>query len=283
MIIWIASYPKSGNTWIRSFLSSYLFSNKGEFNFNLLKNIDQFWVRKQIDVNNDKISLQERIAQRWIPNQKLINADKKIHYLKTHSALCTINGNKFTDKYNTRAAIYIVRDPRNITISLSNHYELKHSEATDFITNKRKIIFPKKQNQNNSNYEDFNFLGDWSGHYKSWKNNNFCPIKIIRYEDILGDTKNVFFSILEFLSKYTKIEIIGKKIENSINSTNFEILSKMEDENNFPESSISSKNNKKIKFFNLGKNNDWKKLLDKSLSKKIEESFKNEMIELNYL
>ena len=55
MIIWIASYPKSGNTWIRSFLSSYLFSNKGEFNFNLLKNIDQFWVRKQIDVNNDKI------------------------------------------------------------------------------------------------------------------------------------------------------------------------------------------------------------------------------------
>ena len=85
------------------------------------------------------------------------------------------------------------------------------------------------------------------------------------------------------MSKYTKIEIIGKKIENSINSTNFEILSKMEDENNFPESSISSKNNKKKKFLNLGKNNDWKKLLDKSLSKKIEESFKNEMIELNYL
>ena len=42
MIIWIASYPKSGNTWVRSLLSSYLFSTNGDFNFNLLDNIEQF-------------------------------------------------------------------------------------------------------------------------------------------------------------------------------------------------------------------------------------------------
>ena len=283
MIIWIASYPKSGNTWIRSFLSSYLFSNDGKFNIRLLKYIDQFWVKKLPISLNNKLSLQERISNCWIPNQKLINSDKKIHFLKTHSALCTINGNKFTDKFNTRAAIYVVRDPRNLVVSLSNHYELNHNEALDFITNKRKIIFPKNSYMKNTDYQDFNFLGDWSSHYNSWKNNNFCPIKIIKYEDLLFNSKNIFVSILEFISQFSKLEINQKKIMNSLNTTSFDVLSEMEDKENFSESVTSSKTNKKIKFFNLGKKSNWRQLLDKPIIKKIEEKFKNEMIELNYL
>jgi len=283
MIIWIASYPKSGNTWIRSFLSSYLFSNDGKFNFRLLKYIDQFWVKKLPISLNNKLSLQERISNCWIPNQKLINSDKKIHFLKTHSALCTINGNKFTDKFNTRAAIYVVRDPRNLVVSLSNHYELNHNEALDFITNKRKIIFPKNSYMKNTDYQDFNFLGDWSSHYNSWKNNNFCPIKIIKYEDCLNDTQKVFVSILDFLSKFLKFKFDKKKINNAINSTDFKSLSQMEKEEGFQESVTSSKTMKKINFFNLGKTNDWKTLLDKKFIRKIESCFKNEMKELGYL
>ena len=42
MIIWLASYPKSGNTWMRSIVSSLLYSKDGEFNFKLIKKIDQF-------------------------------------------------------------------------------------------------------------------------------------------------------------------------------------------------------------------------------------------------
>ena len=42
MIIWLASYPKSGNTLLRSMLSSYYFSKDGKFEFKLLKNIHQF-------------------------------------------------------------------------------------------------------------------------------------------------------------------------------------------------------------------------------------------------
>jgi len=283
MIIWIASYPKSGNTWIRSFLSSYLFSNDGKFNFRLLKYIDQFWVKKLPISLNNKLSLQERISNCWIPNQKLINSDKKIHFLKTHSALCTINGNKFTDKFNTRAAIYVVRDPRNLVVSLSNHYELNHNEALDFITNKRKIIFPKNSYMKNTDYQDFNFLGDWSSHYNSWKNNNFCPFKIIKYEDLLLDTRSIFLSILNFISKFTEVKLDENKINKSIETTNFDNLLKMEEEGDFYESVISTKTKKKIKFFNLGKKNNWKKLLDKTIVKNIEVTFKKEMIELDYL
>ena len=129
MIIWIASYPKSGNTWIRSLLSSYLFSDNGKFNFKLLKNIEQFSSKNLSLKYQEKLSHQTRISKNWISSQKIINQDNKIHFFKTHNAMCTINGNKFTDKFNTLAAIYVVRDPRNLITSLANHYELNLDET----------------------------------------------------------------------------------------------------------------------------------------------------------
>ena len=130
--------------------------------------------------------------------------------------------------------------------------------------------------------QDFNFLGDWSDHYKSWKNINFCPIKIIKYEDILIDTRKVFVSILDFLSKFIKVELDINKINNALTTTSFKQLSQMEEKEGFYESAISSKTKKRIKFFNLGEKNNWKKLLNSKIAGKIENSFKNEMNELSY-
>ena len=142
MIIWIASYPKSGNTWLRSLLSSYLFSNKGTFNFQLLKKIDQFSSKDLASKSKSQINYQTKVSQNWIPTQEIINKDKKIHLLKTHNAMCEINGNKFTDSSNTISVLYIVRDPRNLITSLSHHYKMTLDQSFEFMTNKRKIIFP---------------------------------------------------------------------------------------------------------------------------------------------
>ena len=256
MIIWIASYPKSGNTWIRSLLSSYLFSDDGKFSFKLLKNIEQFSSKNLSLKLSENLNYQARISKSWIPSQEIINQDKKIHFFKTHNAICAINGNKFTDKLNTLAAIYIVRDPRNLITSLSYHYELSLDEAFNFLTNKKKIIFPtnvEKKEKDIKNREDFNFLSDWSTHYHSWKNINFCPIKIIKYEDCLIDVQKVFVSTLDFLSKFLKFKFDNKKINNALTSTSFKNLSRMEKNEGFQESATSYKTMKKIKFFNLGK------------------------------
>ena len=285
MIIWIASYPKSGNTWIRSLLCAYLFSKDGKFNFNLLKNIEQFSSKNLSSDFDNTYKNQLRIFENWVPSQKIINKDKKINFLKTHNALCTINGNKFTDAFNTMAAIYIVRDPRNLITSLSHYYEIDLKEAFRFLTNKKKTIFPIniESDKDKKTYQDVNFLGDWSGHYRSWKNIGFCPIKIIKYEDILLDTHAVFISILEFLSRLMDLKIEKEKIRKCLNSTSFEILSQMEKKQGFVESTVSYKTKQKVKFFNLGKKNNWKKLLDHKTIIKINNAFKNEMRELNYL
>ena len=281
MIIWIASYPKSGNTWLRSLISSYFFSKNGVFNFNQLANIKQFSCNNINSSEINSTNYQAIVSKNWIPTQEIINKDKKIHFLKTHNAICSINGNSFTNQNNTVAAIYIIRDPRNVITSISNHYNLSLQDSLEFIKNKRKIIFPNKKKINH--HDDFNFISNWSDHYSSWKNINFAPIKIIKYEDLTRDTNKTFISILEFLSKFIKFNFDKSKIKNSIDSTTFDKLAEMEREVGFAESSDSTLNSKKIRFFHLGNKNTWSNLLDKNVSHDIDDFFKKEMKTLGYL
>ena len=119
MIIWIASYPKSGNTYLRSFISSYYFSKKGKFDFDLLLNILQF---PSVKFVKKKIKSESEASQNWIYNQQNFFSGDKIHFLKTHSSLNQYKGNSFTTKNLSLGAIYIVRDPRNIITSMTHHY-----------------------------------------------------------------------------------------------------------------------------------------------------------------
>ena len=73
MIIWIASYPKSGNTMLRSMLSAYFFTEDGKFSFNLLKNIIQFpnvnlFRKYDIDTTNEN-----EVLKNYVNIQKKIN------------------------------------------------------------------------------------------------------------------------------------------------------------------------------------------------------------------
>ena len=114
MIIWIASYPKSGNTWVRSLLSAYFFTEDGEFNFNLLENIKKF---PSEDFISEKLRDPLEITKYWRPTQEEILKSKKIKFLKTHNCLMQLNNNKFTTTKHTLGVIYIIRDPRNVLTS----------------------------------------------------------------------------------------------------------------------------------------------------------------------
>ena len=286
MIIWIASYPKSGNTWLRSLLCAYFFSKNGIFNFNQLSNIQQFACKIFKAEDNNDTNHQSRISKNWIRTQEFINNDKKIHLLKTHNAMCTINGNSFTNKVNTLGCIYVVRDPRNVITSISNHYNIELPEALDFIKNKKKIIFPQKRylsQENSTDSKDFNFLSSWSDHYLSWKNIKVFPVKIIKYEDLESDVYSTFLSSLNFLSKFMNFEIDNRRIKKCIDSTSFEKLREMEDNEGFNETPDSGEKIKKKKFFHLGKKNNWRTLLNKKLSQDIVKHFNKEMKNLGYL
>ena len=100
MIIWLASYPKSGNTWLRALLSSYIYSEDGKFDFDLLSKIDSFPSDKYFKNYPDKFAKLEDTAKYWLQEQEKINKNKKITFFKTHNALCKINENRFTNRKN---------------------------------------------------------------------------------------------------------------------------------------------------------------------------------------
>ena len=283
MIIWLASYPKSGNTWVRLFLNSLFFSNNGKLDINDIK-IGQFPERRYFNNLVDDLDDIKKISKNWIIAQNIINLDKKIKFFKTHHAFCNINNHYFTDVNNTMAVIYIVRDPRNVITSLLNHYEREnYTQVLDFILDENRVIGNSKFKKiSYKQSEIITLIGSWKNNYNSWKNfpKNFY---LIKYEDLIKNPFIEFNKLTNFLSDLLKIKFDEEKITNAVNSCEFKNLKLIEKNYGFEESILSEKTGKKIDFFNLGPDNNWKKILDNEIRKKIEKNFNKEMKELGYI
>ena len=279
MIVWIASYPKCGNTWVRSFLSAYYYSSNGNFEFELLKHVKQFPTREFF---GRKLNSVEEAAENWLLPQKIIKDKKEKLFLKTHNVYGAYKGKNFTTPEYTLGAINIVRDPRNVLTSLMNHYSLDENGALNMI----KSIYRNLRNENeNDDFSNYSFISSWSNNYKSWKMARNINKILIKYEDLQEDTENTFAKIIKFTNKLLKNnEIVDlKKLKKSVQTTNFNLLKKKEESEGFIEGVYSKGERVKKKFFNLGKDNDYKKLLKSETIKEIEKSFYNEMKELDYL
>ena len=277
MIIWIASYPKSGNTYLRSFISSYYFSKKGKFDFNLLLNILQF---PSLKFTKKNIFSEDEASQNWIFNQNQFFLNNKVHFVKTHNSLDEFKGNKFTSNQQTLGAIYIVRDPRNILSSLTHHYSLNYEQAYKKIMDENASLLEKSLNNDHSN---FTFLGSWSNHYKSWKNTKEFKTLFIKYEDLEDNKYETFKKVVNFINriKSKELKIDEKKLLNSIRSTNFTNLKNKEQNEGFEESVISS-NGEKKPFFNLGFNNRWQKILPKNILTQLNKNLQKDLNDLGY-
>ena len=277
MIIWLASYPKSGNTLLRSILATYFFSEDGIFNFNHLYKIGQFPSLIHFENLGIDTSDSDQIYSNIIKAQELINNNsKQLKFFKTHSALAKINNNNFTDSKNTLGAIYVIRDPRNVVTSFAHHYQIDSDEATKCLLNE------KFWNYKNEKVPK-TFLSSWKQNYNSWKQFNDKTL-FIKYEDLIKNKKTVLIRVFKFFESLgAKIELDMVKLNKVIKSTEFEKMKDMETKETFRESIVDKETGKKRPFFNLGPKNDWKKILSDENREKIEKAFREEMLELGYL
>ena len=271
MIIWLASYPKSGNTWIRSFLVNYLNKRTSNFDLSLLQQIKKFprhELYDQVKVNFNKFS---EIVKNWINMQEFINLKQEFTYLKTHNAMCTINNHPFTNIKNTIGVIYLVRDPRDVILSYSKF--LNKSIAHTFNIMKNSSIAPIDSSKNSP---DEVMMGSWAENYRSWRDYNSVKKIIIKYEDLILNPYENFFKIISYLNKLNGLTIDEEMIKKSIENTSFKNLQNLEKKVGFKESKHGN-------FFRKGKSGNWKNELDKKIVSQIEQAFKEEMKELNYL
>jgi len=284
MFIWLASYPKSGNTLVRSLLASYFFSKDGVYNFDLIKNILQFPTSKlfqniDIDITNEK-----EVIANYIRAQQSINKKDSTQFLKTHSYLFNIENNAFTDLNNSLGVIYIVRDPRNVVTSLANHSSISIEESANYLIDK--WYFGGNLNNFNDAMRTRLYTGTWATNYKSWQSfKSQGRYLLIKYEDLTNKKEEILIKMLKFIYKLNKknFELDKIKLKNVIDTTSFERMKALENEFGFNESKTEKMTGKKIPFFNLGKKNDWKKMISLEIKDKIENAFKEEMKELGYL
>ena len=281
MIIWLASYPKSGNTWVRTMIASLLYTEDGFFNFELIKNIPQFPDNKYFKEFTDDLANFDEVMKYWRIAQDKINLDNEIKFFKTHHLNCKINEYSFTDKSNTLATIYIVRDPRSLVSSISNHFSKTINESKKFLLTPKFIGGKESKDRQKSNYIP-TLLGTWSEHYKFWTMNN-KNLLLIKYEDLVSDTESQLEKIVRFLEKFIPIKTNKEKNYNIIKSTSFDQLKNMEKKALFKEGIVNKLSNKKVDFFRLGPKNKWEDNLEKDIQKELEDAFEKEMIELGYL
>ena len=253
MIIWLTSYLKSGDELVRTLLSSYIFSQDGAYNPELLNNIKQFpdnelFKQLGVDTNN-----QEEMCKNYISSQKLYFDEKSIRFLKTHSCFVNRKDFQFTDKHNTLGVIYIVRDPRSILFSLTNDLKNTTEQSSE-------IILTHQHLGKDNPYYCSTYLGSWKYHYNSWKIfNKFNRYCLIRYEDLIQDTEKVFLEILKFISRMGKVRftVDKNKLQNTLKTCDLV----------------------KIQEFEKKENSSMNKEIQTNLEKELE----NEMRELYYL
>jgi hypothetical protein len=150
--------------------------------------------------------------------------------------------------------------------------------------NQKKYIYDNRDSEN-IDYANFHFLGSWSNHYKSWLNNNLFRRMVIKYEDLIKNPHEVFRDLIIFMNTLTKLNqpIDLQKLNKSIESTRFDNLKKLEENNLFYENVFSKDKKRKINFFNQGPENQWKKNIPLDLQKNINSYFEADLRNLGYL
>ncbi len=275
-IVFVASYMKSGNTWMRSIICSLL--NNGNFNLKDLKKIKLFSQEAYFNKLNG-ITYQENgnfdfnfISNNWIKAQKLINNSTKeeVKFFKTHNVRGIINNNYFTDESVCKGFIYLIRDPRDISISLAKHMNINIDKAIEIMLFEKNFV---------TNFLKVNeAVCTWKQHIESWVGFNNVPRLIIKYEDMLDNIGKTMEEIIEYLGivyNYKK-NFDENIIEKTINNTEFKNLQKLEKVSGFSEATYNN-------FFRKGKYGQWKKILSKEQINLIENKLGPTMKKLGYL
>jgi len=244
-IIWLASYPKSGNTWMRALLSNYNSNSDKPVSINELDTDGIASSRGRFDefvgVDSSEMTFDEIDNLRPDVYEHIAQETRKRLYIKAHDAYTYLPDGRGLIPNDNSKFIYIVRNPLDIVPSLSNHSGKSIESTVDFICDQRSCFSKGKRGFNLQLRQK---LLTWASHVKSYIYNEELELIVIRYEDMQQDINSTFKRVLEFC----ELEIDEERLKKAIEFSDFKILQKQEQQEGFKERSPSSD-----KFFFSGK------------------------------
>jgi hypothetical protein len=249
-IYWVASYPKSGNTWMRAFLTAIVTGAESD-DLNLLQQIapdENFgrYFQPYMAVPIEKASLADLAAARPRAHRAMAAAADNFLFLKTHSLLGVHLGTPTITTDVTAGALYIVRNPLDVAISYAEFRNRPIDEAIALLNQSGRVL-------SRPAFGSYEIAGSWSEHVDTWTRKPHDRLLTLRYEDMLDDPATSFGRVVSFL----RMRVDDELMERAIKRTSFSSLQAAEEKGSFRERPRETK-----RFFRSGKHGQWRHTLN---------------------
>jgi hypothetical protein len=248
-IIWLASYPKSGNTWLRAFLHNVLRDPNEPYSLDRMTDFSmgdshgpsyQKFLRKPIkEMTDEEIAILRPKVQEMFTK---ITPDNI--FVKTHNALVDYLDRPLHYMEHTAGAIYVVRNPLDMVVSHADHYGFTIDQSIE-----NTAIEELKMGSGEFTYE---IHCSWSRHVESWTASPSPGLHVMRYEDMNQRPEETFGGLVQFL----RLPVGRDRLLRAIEHSSFKSLRKLEEGMGFQERSTASK-----RFFRQGKAGAWRNVL----------------------
>jgi hypothetical protein len=270
-LIWLASFPKSGNTWMRAFLHNLLRDPKDDYDINRLGEFSfsdstPHFYQTYLTKPPKEWTNQEVMQTRWKAQRDIGRMSTDDVFVKTHNAHVEFDGLPMIHMDLTAGAFYVVRNPLDVCISLADHYGAGIDDSI-------RIMGDPNSGTPTGEQLVFEVHKTWSTHVLSWTNQPGPWLHIIRYEDMLKKPVVAFSRAARFLG----LNPPRDRLERAIERSSFKSLRAQEDEKGFRERSYKAE-----KFFRVGKAGQWRTALSQAQIERVVEAHKEQMERFGY-
>jgi hypothetical protein len=255
--VWIASYPKSGNTWVRVFLHNLLRELRGQAegaqDINALhemtarESLKEGFARRLGMPAHEASAAEIAEARMWVQADMVQGAADPV-YIKTHNAVATVEGFPTVNFDVTLAAIYIVRNPLDVAVSYAHYSGVPYDPIIAHMAD-------PAGNIDFSGRRVWEFMGSWSFHAASWMSVPHRPVLLLRYEDMLAAPESSFGRLASFL----RLKVDAGQLQGAIEKSSFAEMARQEELHGFNERPSTTE-----KFFRSGKAGQWREALSQA-------------------
>jgi hypothetical protein len=274
-ILWLASYPRSGNTWTRSFIHNLVKLAYGEDDEQDINGMVRFSVwdiakpfyTAALGFEPTDRNRKEIAGVRHRVQQQIADAFEGLVFVKTHHALVTDRGSTTINSAVTSGAVYIVRNPLDVAISYAHHLGRSIDDTIEAMA----IENFETSVGDEAVYEVY---GSWSQHVLSWTRKPHQAIYVMRYEDMLAEPAGIFGG----LARHLLLDVTSDQIGQAIDRASFERLRAQEDQKGFREKPKDAE-----RFFREGRAGQWKDILTPRQIDRVVRDHGEQMARFGYL
>jgi hypothetical protein len=271
-IIWLASYPKSGNTWMRAFLANLLAGGAQPVDINQLTRFSYSEARRDLydrlsDRPVDDLDVDALYQLRQRVHRHIAETTQGHAIVKTHCSLSVIGGVETVTPDVTAGAIYITRNPLDVAVSYRDHFDADMNGVIDaFCSPHHELITDGQQVHQH--------LGGWAEHVSGWRDAPGLNPLVLKYEDMLRSPTKAFAKVMAYLQIPKDIE----RLKRAIRFSRFEELQRQETTAGFTERPREG-----AKFFRGGRAGGWRRTLSSEQVERLLEANRPVMRDLGYL